>query len=856
MIFYNLFEGKMKRRVGCLKIMIHLALFLFFTQAFLLAQPTATYLIPFPQHVTFFNETFKCDSTSRIVLGAGSGTAENFVAALINDHLLSTCGFKLSVVQEENSTERKNILFLGSLKTSEFAREFSAQFDAATRARIGKEGYLLQAKSDMVAITANTSAGLFYGCMTLKQMLRPDGSGVQIPGATIYDWPAYPFRGIRFDIRNGPLPNLDFFKKMIRYLGELKLNTCLLYLGNCFRFEGLPQIVKSGTTLSHEEVAELQTYAAQLHIQIIPEMETLTDLDEILLLPQFAHLTEFPGALTISPENEKAYPLLDMTITEIATAFSAPYLHVGQSVAHEIGRGASENAVTNRGLANIIAEHFQRVYSTVKKNNKQVLVNADLIFNFPEILFQLPEDVIFIATSGLEKIPSPLLTAIMKKRLNLILAPQLWTGESIFADSYAKFFQLQKMLQTELAAGVTGVVATHRQRPLGFVFHEYNYQGYAFTAQSAWYPQARDIEQFNKAFFALYYGTEKFEFELIYNLLSDLQRLAPWKEMWRHPLLFFQNPQWGKYQSIHNLKSRMQAVVQLIESNSPTITRNKDQLDYLKFAAQQGIWFANKIQTLHEIEQMKNHFHDESGNNQAKKIMDTCFQLIEELNQLQETLQLLWMRDYRAEDLRRFMEFYLVQIDYWQEIIGYLQSGQLFKNHLLASQWIYHPGSGESQLQSEGGAHVFFRKTFDIRAGFQRAYIQALADTHLKLYLNGGYLGEVINFDSNSENNPSVSIWDVTPLLQPGKNVIAVEAWNYQPAAQAGINVYGQTVYEFGRTSEVFSNTYWKTSQQETQNWQNLGFYDVQWLNAEVHKKQKLILKPNFKLARPSIIDE
>src|SRR6478752_6905498 len=64
-----------------------------------------------------------------------------------------------------------------------------------------------------LAVIAETSAGLFYGAQTVKQLIRGSGKDAVLLAPTIRDWPAMAHRGISDDWSRGPLPNMEFLKR-------------------------------------------------------------------------------------------------------------------------------------------------------------------------------------------------------------------------------------------------------------------------------------------------------------------------------------------------------------------------------------------------------------------------------------------------------------------------------------------------------------------------------------------------------------------------------------------------------------------------------------------------------------------
>src|SRR5436190_19226002 len=73
---------------------------------------------------------------------------------------------------------------------------------------IGKEGYLLNVTPNMITISANEAAGLFYGVQTLLQLLPASiendkaiqNSKWTLPCVEITDYPRFGWRGLMFDV--------------------------------------------------------------------------------------------------------------------------------------------------------------------------------------------------------------------------------------------------------------------------------------------------------------------------------------------------------------------------------------------------------------------------------------------------------------------------------------------------------------------------------------------------------------------------------------------------------------------------------------------------------------------------------
>jgi hypothetical protein len=831
-------------------------LWLILVSSLLFAQDSQLPVIPEPQDVIIYESNFEIDLGTKIVLGEGSDEADIFTAGQLNERLQEFSGIRLNILKESEVTNWSKIIFLGKLEQSPKAREIAEDANFTELMGIGQEGYFLQTSDSLVVITANTSQGLYYGSMTLNQLIHQEGEKLYVSGVTIYDWPALQFRGISADISHGQIPKVEYFKRIIRFLGQYKMNTFMLYINDMFQFKSHPKIAEGQGALTKNEVAELEAFAKKYHVQIIPVFDALALMENLLSLPEYRHLAKFPGAASLDPFKEETYQLLDELIFEISEAFSSPYLHIGGPGAQQIGRHANDEAAENRKFVFDYAGHYKRVYDIAKSYNKQVMMFGEMILSDPKVLYQIPEDVTFVNNDKRVRDIYANVENFSRTGRKFMVSPSLWSCGRIFPDFFAAFSNIKNLIQAGVEAGALGAIVADYNDFGGTTFVEYNWYGYAFAAEYSWSPKVVNINTFNKKFFPQFFGTDTLEPELIYTLLTELADHTLWQELWRHPFLSPSQSKQITPKQVHRLQTQMPQVIQLIDSFSKIANRNKDHLDYLKFAAEQAAWIAKKYEIAKEVKQFSTDFYQNDRAQNVNEVINKCLEMVEDLNEILENFQLLWLRNYRKEGLPLLLDLYGNQIDYWQEKIEQIQRGHLSENPLLDSQWIYHPFV-ESSGSQESVPHAYFRKTFEVLPGFKRAYLQAIADSHVKIYLNGGFLDEVVDGEAHSLKAESqrVKMWDMTALLNPGKNVIAVEAWNYVPNKSAGLNIYGEIEYELGKTVELKSDSYWKTSTQEENNWRALGFFDIQWLNAVPKTRDLIITKPNFSTGRPSRVE-
>ena len=87
-----------------------------------------------------------------------------------------------------------------------------------------KERYKLIINGDGVKIKASTSAGLFYGIQTLRQLTTKGNTYLtKIPYLEIDDKPKFSYRGMHFDVARHFF-SIDYLKKQIDMMAYYKLN--------------------------------------------------------------------------------------------------------------------------------------------------------------------------------------------------------------------------------------------------------------------------------------------------------------------------------------------------------------------------------------------------------------------------------------------------------------------------------------------------------------------------------------------------------------------------------------------------------------------------------------------------------
>jgi hexosaminidase len=194
----------------------------------------------------------------------------------------------------------------------------------------GAEGYVLTAASTL-SVMATSDSGVFNGTRTILQLLHASRT---VPAGTASDWPAYPERGLMLDAGRKYF-SLSFLRDHIRDMSYLKLNYLHLHLSDNFGFrlesQTHPEIV-SADHYSKQDIRSLIAFAAEYHVQIVPELDFPGHMDTILAAHPSLKLKSSSGAVSdgfIELSKPASYELIRDLVNEYLPLFPSRFWHIG-----------------------------------------------------------------------------------------------------------------------------------------------------------------------------------------------------------------------------------------------------------------------------------------------------------------------------------------------------------------------------------------------------------------------------------------------------------------------------------------------------------------------------------------------
>ena len=341
----------------------------------------ASPIIPKPQKIILAKGSFSLSAKTKIGYGKGAkGKAKQLAAYLKEDLKLS-----LRVVSAKKAGSN-SIRF---------------KLDSSLK-HMGPEAYKMKITSRGIRISAPEKAGLFYAIQTIRQFLPLKGKKVKIPAQTIEDSPRFPWRGIMLDVSR-QFMDADYVKRYLDMMPMHKLNTFHWHLiddsGWRLEIKKYPKLTKIGAWTSHKgkphggfytqkEIKEIVKYAADRHIDVVPEIEI--PAHTLAALVAYPHLGctgkqhRVPNRHHISREiycagRDSTYEFIEDIMKEVFALFPAKYIHVGgdevhfdrwKKCEHCQAKIKKENLKNEKELQGYITRFFEKL---CHKQNRRII---------------------------------------------------------------------------------------------------------------------------------------------------------------------------------------------------------------------------------------------------------------------------------------------------------------------------------------------------------------------------------------------------------------------------------------------------------------------------------------------------
>lgn len=387
------------------------------------ASTITKYFIPLPKEISLDNE----NKSSDIIVAK--------FKPLMNKLLLKTFVGKIKLWKLLYSVSEVNFVVDSSLKKI--------------------DEYYLEISDTKISIKAKSKAALFYAMQTLLQIIAysEDNDG-KLPEIIIHDYADFERRGFMLDISRDKVPTMETLFSIIDKLAFLKINEFQLYTEHTFAYKNHKVVWQDYSPMTADEIKQLDDYCKSKYIDLVPNQNSFGHMERWLEHEEYLELAECPtdcntiwGIMkrtSLDPTNPKSFELIKELYSELLPNFSSKFFNIGCDETVELGLGKSAEQCKKIGKGRVYLDFLIKLNAEVNNHGKRAQFWGDIIVNHPELVAELPKNMIALVWGYDSKFSAGKNLNLFKNAdIEYYVCPGTSTWNSIIGRNHDAFLNLE-----------------------------------------------------------------------------------------------------------------------------------------------------------------------------------------------------------------------------------------------------------------------------------------------------------------------------------------------------------------------------------------------------------------------------
>lgn len=219
--------------------------------------------------------------------------------------------------------------------------------------------------------------------------------------------------GYQLDISRCKVPKMETLYRMVDILSTLGYNQFQLYTEHTFAYPGHETVWEESSPMTPAEVRALDAYCAERGVELVPNQNSFGHLERWLKHPEYNHLAEAPfGGTTMStsytlkfpmclnPTDPRSVKFVEGLYDVLFPCFRSKYVNVGGDETvelkdnHEPRLGRSADVIAAQGHERVYLGFLKKIHALCAERGRRMMFWGDIILEKPELIPELPEDVV------------------------------------------------------------------------------------------------------------------------------------------------------------------------------------------------------------------------------------------------------------------------------------------------------------------------------------------------------------------------------------------------------------------------------------------------------------------------------
>ncbi len=546
------------------------------------------------------------------------------------------------------------------------------------------EAYDLSVTPQGVKIHARSSAGIYYGAQTLRQLLEGEGPQAVLPVAQIHDWPSMAFRGTMVDISHGPLPRESEIERQLDFLSRWKENQYYLYTEDSIELTGYP-ILNPDARLSQDEVRRIVAYGRKRHIDVIPALDLYGHQHDLFRIEKYSELSDEPHGTEFDALNPKVLSLLADWASQFSDLFPSPFVSIGFDEIFQIKAAAQSGTVVDPTA--IFVKQLTAVTSLFQKHGKHVMAYGDMLVKYPQIIEELPPGLIAVAWHSTSEDPTykRYLGPLISHHIPHFVQPGVKSYDQITPDDATAYENIDTFLTAGRHSGAIGLINSVWSDDAQLLLRM-SYPSMAYGAAAPWQSVPMD-----RASFFSDYARQMYPAAIAPHIASalsnmaqaetDIQKVIGWESM----LSFWEDPFFPAYyktlpahrEDLHETRMHAEEAETALY-RALSLSADPASVNSLMIGSQMLDYAGEKFQTAIELTDVWNKFGptrpdsnrwwNEWGSRVTYPDHSYLTDLMDRITDLKSAYRAEWLTEYKPYRLGSALGRWDAEYQYWRNI--------------------------------------------------------------------------------------------------------------------------------------------------------------------------------------------
>lgn len=289
-----------------------------------------------------------------------------------------------------------------TLNTNNGEIDISFQIDAGLS---NHDAYNLEINKSEIKIVAKNRSALFFGKQTLLQLLNfAKSKNKPLPKLAIEDWANFERRGYMLDVSRDKVPTMESLYFLIDQLADWRINELQLYTEHTFAYRNHSVVWENASPLTAMEIRDLDAYCLKKGIDLVPNQNSFGHMENWLKHDEYLDLSECETdcktiwgtrkRTALAPTNPKSLELMQELYAELLPNFTSKYANIGGDETVELGLGKSKALSDDIGKGQVYLNFLKKLNTEIIKNGKQTQFWGDIVLNHPELIKDIPKNMI------------------------------------------------------------------------------------------------------------------------------------------------------------------------------------------------------------------------------------------------------------------------------------------------------------------------------------------------------------------------------------------------------------------------------------------------------------------------------